>query len=164
MPKNLPDHCLRHCHSHVNIGHDLTLNIGSCPLLSKKSYIKVACTSTFELCCTNGTLDQEIVPITPHWVFYIQTHFIFSCPKGIVEFLFFFILKAKLVSTPLANQKSLWRPLTCSKVSFIQTIIPPTMHQDLTKHGKDVWNEETQNHNPRTHFDPLKIFIFSIDS
>ena len=42
MPKNLPDHCSRHCHIHVNIGHDLTLNIGSCPLLSKKSYIKVA--------------------------------------------------------------------------------------------------------------------------
>ena len=30
MPKNLPDHCSRHCHKHVNIGHDLTHNIGSC--------------------------------------------------------------------------------------------------------------------------------------
>ena len=48
MPKNLPDHYSRHCHRYVNIGHDLTLNIGSCPLLSKKSYIKVACSWVHE--------------------------------------------------------------------------------------------------------------------
>ena len=42
MPKNLPDHCSRHRHGHFNIGHDLTLNLGSYPLLNKISYIKVA--------------------------------------------------------------------------------------------------------------------------
>ena len=42
MPKNLPNHCSRHRHGHFNIGHDLTLNLGSYPLLNKISYIKVA--------------------------------------------------------------------------------------------------------------------------
>ena len=42
MPKISPEHCSRHCHGHFNIEHDLTLNLGSYPLLSKLSYTKVA--------------------------------------------------------------------------------------------------------------------------
>ena len=44
--KNLPDHCSRHRHGHFNIGHGLTLNLGSYPLLIKISNIKVACSSS----------------------------------------------------------------------------------------------------------------------
>ena len=43
MPKNLPGHYSGHCHGHSNIGHNLTLKLGSYPLLNKASYIKVAC-------------------------------------------------------------------------------------------------------------------------
>ena len=43
MPKNLLGHYSGHCHGHSNIGHNLTLKLGSYPLLNKASYIKVAC-------------------------------------------------------------------------------------------------------------------------
>ena len=42
MPKNLLGHCSRHHQGHFNIGHGLTLNLGSYALSNKISYIKVA--------------------------------------------------------------------------------------------------------------------------